>query len=193
VATEFIDAQRPRADLFHQKLEEIHSTTSSLEGACRVSAQFQTAFQLMMQKLGPSLDKFASIEQTMRQPFSLMLIAELSQIRDDLMPGAASFDKEIRKFISLAQEAEDQERQRHQKLLAGHIVTILAASILVNVGITLVVGIFLYRSVISRLRIIQENTHRLVSHTTLNPPLPGGDEIAELDQDFHIMANRLAR
>lgn len=47
------------------------------------------------------------------------------------------------------------------------------------------------RSVTKRVNIMSDNAIRLASDLPLNPPLKGKDEISQLDQTFHSMANSL--
>jgi PAS domain S-box-containing protein len=69
--------------------------------------------------------------------------------------------------------------------------TIVMAGIIINIGAVLLLLVFFNRSIVSRLLVILDNSFRLAAERELHPPVPGGDEIAELDGAFHNMADAL--
>ncbi len=78
-------------------------------------------------------------------------------------------------------QAEHRAKIR-QQVFAGTAVIFLLASILT---------IFLARSIMLRLKGINENASKLAMDLPLNPPLGGSDELASLDASFHRMAKLL--
>jgi signal transduction histidine kinase len=68
---------------------------------------------------------------------------------------------------------------------------ILRAGLALNILLAVGLAIYFNRGTTRRLLILMENTRRLVKHQPLSPPMPGGDEIARLDQVFHRMATDL--
>lgn len=57
-----------------------------------------------------------------------------------------------------------------------------------NLLLSLLLAVLLSRNIVSRLKIINDNSYRLASDKELNEPLSGDDEIAGLDAIFHQMA-----
>ncbi len=71
----------------------------------------------------------------------------------------------------------------HFWILAGGGAAILAT--------TLVLALVFFHGVIKRLESLRDNTHRFAEGKELRPPMPGGDEIADVDRAFHEMAASL--
>jgi PAS domain S-box-containing protein len=65
---------------------------------------------------------------------------------------------------------------------------VLAAGVIVNVILAIILVILYTRSTSRRLTVLMDNTKRLASGRPLNRPLKGSDEIAELDRVFNEMA-----
>src|SRR5262249_25516691 len=61
----------------------------------------------------------------------------------------------------------------------------------VNIVLALSLASFYMQTVVKRLGTLTDNTTRLGRGAALNPPLSGGDEIANLDRVFHEMAAAL--
>jgi signal transduction histidine kinase len=90
---------------------------------------------------------------------------------------------QLQSYCEADTAAEEQTRQRiGQVLLAG---------VVLSIAVALVLAIAFNRSTISRLKVMVENTRRLSKRNELLPRIPGSDELAELDQVFHDMAESL--
>src|SRR5262245_2701640 len=93
--------------------------------------------------------------------------------------------EEVRKLLTEKAQSEAGYRQGiHILLVSG-----VGLNILIALGLALSFN----RSTTRRLSILMDNTSRLGKHQELNPPMPGADEIAHLDQVFHGMASDLAQ
>jgi signal transduction histidine kinase len=68
---------------------------------------------------------------------------------------------------------------------------LLVGALLVNILAALLVATFFIRSVTSRLGVVVDNSDRLRQRKMLRSPLPGNDEIAQLDRAFHEMSSSL--
>lgn len=79
----------------------------------------------------------------------------------------------------------DQQKRRHLLLDA-----IVAGSFL-NASLLVVLILKFNRSIVSRLVVILDNSHRLALGRKLLPALPGDDEINALDRCFHEMADTI--
>lgn len=101
---------------------------------------------------------------------------------------------EIRKTMETAlrnlsdESLEAAERTERNKYALR--VTLVVGSIL-NVGVALFLLWFFYRNTSDRLKRITQNSIRLVRREELEPPVGGTDEIATLDEVFHVVADVL--
>ena len=68
----------------------------------------------------------------------------------------------------------------------------LAATLLLNVGLALVLTAVFNKGLVARLKTLSDNVIRLACNQPLNPPLEGQDELASLDTAFRKMASALA-
>lgn len=80
-----------------------------------------------------------------------------------------------------------------QRKFREQVQSVLIAGGCVNIVLTLLLTALLTNSIISRLKIINDNSYRLVSNRPLNPPLSGRDEIATVDAIFHQMAGEIMK
>ena len=85
-------------------------------------------------------------------------------------------------FIGLVSSMHDEPREAQQLAWWG-----LAATQLLTVLLVLLFR----RGVSARLATVVANSERLARGEILAPPLPGRDEIAELDRAFHDMARKI--
>ncbi len=60
-----------------------------------------------------------------------------------------------------------------------------------NILLTLLLGLILTRSIVTRLNVMNDNSFRLASNKPLNNRVSGNDEISRLDNVFHEMAQSL--
>lgn len=58
---------------------------------------------------------------------------------------------------------------------------------------TLLLGVIFTRSIVNRLKIMNDNSYRLASDKPLNQLVSGNDEIVRFDKVFHDMAAALKR
>jgi PAS domain S-box-containing protein len=98
------------------------------------------------------------------------------------------------RLISMAQSEEKVQKQspKIQARFRERIKAVLLSGLLLNAILTIILGVFFYRQIVKRLRMMKENSFRLAAGKELLPPVGGADEIAEVDVTFHRMANALA-
>jgi len=68
---------------------------------------------------------------------------------------------------------------------------LLLGGLAVNVGIGALAAIVFSREISSRIEIVTQNTKRITSGETLPPLVAGSDEIRDLDEQFHLLADHL--
>jgi signal transduction histidine kinase len=97
---------------------------------------------------------------------------------------------ELRELMNAQQKILDEgpKIDAHQrKMLKG----LLLAGVALNVVFAIALALLFVRTITRRLDILVDNTQRLPKHLPLNQILRGSDEIAQLDQAFHQMAQQL--
>lgn len=124
--------------------------------------------------------------------------ADLSEVLDkyvaykehinDLFERLATSD-----FIIAAQHQREfaQRSSRQQTMVRQRMNDYLLIACAMNAIFFLIIAIFFVRNITSRLQILNDNAHRVTVHKSLNKPLSGTDEIAQLDQVFHQMVSSL--
>jgi len=80
------------------------------------------------------------------------------------------------------------DKQRHFR---EQVQQVLIGGGIANILLTLLLGNILTRSIVNRLKIMNDNSYRLAVDKPLNKPVSGNDEIAHLDRVFHHMASEL--
>jgi CHASE3 domain sensor protein len=68
---------------------------------------------------------------------------------------------------------------------------LLVTGLLVNVGIGAMAAVMFSKEIGERIVVLTENTRRITSGEALPPLVPGTDEIRELDEHFHALADNL--
>lgn len=104
-----------------------------------------------------------------------------------LLPASVSIVHKLQRLVDYAQHKEFISPVKQQALRQKQ-GQILLAGLLINILISLFLALFFSRNIISRLKILTDNTERLAKGEALNPELQGDDEIAQLDRLFHSAA-----
>jgi signal transduction histidine kinase len=68
---------------------------------------------------------------------------------------------------------------------------LLVGGLIVNVGIGALAAIMFSREISDRIAVVTGNTRRIADGQQLPPLVPGSDEIRELDEQFHVLADNL--
>ena len=91
----------------------------------------------------------------------------------------------------LQNDEKEYQNQHNDETRADRIKLFLIAGIIGNFVLAAMLSSYFSTSVTQRLAALTDNNSRLAKRQPLNPPLPGDDEIAELDHGFHEMAEAL--
>jgi len=97
---------------------------------------------------------------------------------------------EMNEFVGSAKAVEIESPQAQQRNRAL-IEYFLFAGIAFNIGLAVALALWFSRDIAQRLKVINENTVQLTKGKPLNPRVQGNDEIANVDNVFHIMAEKL--
>ena len=90
-----------------------------------------------------------------------------------------------------AEEKLDATRLEQLRVSAVHQDWLLVGGLIVNVGIGAVAAIMFSREIAGRIDVVTQNTRRIASGEALPPLVAGTDEIRELDEQFHRLADNL--
>ena len=72
------------------------------------------------------------------------------------------------------------------------IIACIVGGITLNILLAVTLALLISQSTVNRLRVLMDNTRRIVGRQQLNPKVEGTDEIAHLDATFHDMARELS-
>lgn len=106
------------------------------------------------------------------------------------LAGILSAIKTLDNIVAVAEEQETQDPELEKRAHKQQD-SILAAGLLANVAASLLLTIFFSLGVSKRLIVMSDNARRLANEETLNFPVGGADEIADLDSSFHKAAEML--
>ncbi len=106
-------------------------------------------------------------------------------------------DRAIRKVFALIPLIREQQELQvdystGEERLESEIQNILIGGIAQSIVMSILIAILVSRQLTSRLSILIDNALRLASDVPLNPRITGSDEITDLDEMFHAMAEALA-
>ncbi len=129
----------------------------------------------------------------------------LKKIKDDLDNGQSSHNiaaaglcrkrvtTAVGALITHIHELVADERQieeiapQAQAKFRDLIVACLAGGLALNILLAVALALYVSQSTVNRLRVLMDNTRRIVGRQQLNPVVGGSDEIAKLDATFHDM------
>lgn len=89
------------------------------------------------------------------------------------------------------QKPRAQDSHVQQKFLRMQVEQLLAAGVVANIIIAILLAMRFHEDTMRRLTVLMENTKRLAAGKKLGQPMDGSDEIAQLDTVFHEMADKL--
>ncbi|EDY19732.1 integral membrane sensor signal transduction histidine kinase [Chthoniobacter flavus Ellin428] len=105
------------------------------------------------------------------------------QLMDDLRTSIENFRAAEEKLDTARLDALNQSTTTQNWLLIG--------GLALNVGIGAVAAMMFSREIASRIEVVTQNTRRITNGETLPSLVPGSDEIRELDEQFHLLADHL--
>jgi PAS domain S-box-containing protein len=167
-----------------------------LEARASIPAQFDHLKQLLadnpveynrivrLQAIAHKCEEgYDSILRRAQEGDRLMLFVEQKR----LAPTLSSYTKEIDAIRMDTEERESKlpSQQQHKRETLRKL---LISGVLLNIILAVFLVYLFNRNTTRRLSVLMDNTRRLAAGKPLNPPLPGSDEIAELDKVFNEMA-----
>jgi len=112
-----------------------------------------------------------------------------SSARSEVFEELRTFGQKVEKLVEQGEKTKQLALQSPIRAqVRDQVKVILLAGTIFNIAVVIGWGLFFSRYIIRRLAVITDNSIRLVAQKTLNPQMPGSDEIANLDGVFHTMA-----
>jgi PAS domain S-box-containing protein len=118
------------------------------------------------------------------------LLFHISAIRDGVEQMSDDLSTNFRKFVKPSEEYLETSALKQRKLRQMQAGVLLAGSVL-SVLFALFLARMFIRDIVERLKVITDNSVRLARDMPLRPVVPGNDEIAQFDKQFHKMATSL--
>ncbi len=99
-------------------------------------------------------------------------------------------------FVSADQLVEEQQSIQLEKKRAAvqgreRLKYVIAGGVLFNIMLAISLAVYFNRGTSRRMQLLVDNSMRLAQKLPLNPPIGGGDEIAQVDEAFHQMERNL--
>ncbi len=112
------------------------------------------------------------------------------EVQKQLEPLSGRLFRSVQEFTDEQRKATGNNPEL-ESFYSEQIVRCLWSGVVLNLVIAFGLTSYYTRSIRSRLTVLMDNAIRLSARKTLNPPVAGKDEIAELDRVFRDMANTL--
>lgn len=153
----------------------------------------QPQFQKEINQSCHALDQAELLLSTAVAKINEGKIEEVLKMRDEKMDELRDLFKQCisRELLISAQHEQDvlNSSPQQQSSLRKQIVNYAILTVLFSVIFSILMAIFVVKRITSRIGIMNDNARRLASSQPLHPVLQGSDEIVELDQVFHKMAD----
>jgi signal transduction histidine kinase len=112
---------------------------------------------------------------------------QLDRLKGRFEPLMGQLTSELNKTIESHKRSESSSEKKSAQLLQA-VMICLGIGVIFNIALAFALADFFYKGTASRLAVLTDNTKRLEKGQSLNPPLDGEDEIANLDHKFHDLA-----
>lgn len=174
-----------------KRVELIPARLRSLELLVSGSHRQKAAFDEVYSATNKALSLLKNIKNDLDAGENARNLASAGFLRKRVTASVGALIQHIHELIAEEREIEEiapQQQARFRDL----IVSCLVGGLVLNVLLAVAMALFISQSTVNRLRVLMDNTRRMVGRQELNPAVGGTDEIAHLDSTFHDMARELA-
>ncbi len=186
-----ITGSQTLGERYDKSVEQINTELGVLEGLVKddpgSAGELRKCHVLAQTVLELTDDMKRSIDKGDRAKVLLMskdMMRQMKGLLDELI-------EQMQAFLVPYVRAE-QVNPRAAEAARSLVKVVILVGIVFNIFLAMAVALFFSRGITQRLGLVTENTRRLARGEPLKPPLPGSDEIANLDRVFHDMAVALA-
>ncbi len=167
-------------------IRKLYLEMSDLEKSCSNNPEARRAVLKVRKSVDDGLQEFFKAQSKVRSGEWDAAKDEISRIKPLLTDMADRFEDIRRDQENIeASTVGQQAKQRRQ------IKNVLVSGVAINVFIVFMMVSMFNRSVTRRLRHLTRNTQKLSLGEALEPPIPGNDELAQLDRSFNEVATAL--
>ncbi|HEY3900253.1 MAG TPA: ATP-binding protein [Chthoniobacter sp.] len=160
----------------------------ALRTMIRDNPRQEERFQKVLSSAQVRLDYQRTIMETMRKQGRERAQDEVKKLKGRELTQALRHA--IEEFHA-AEEKLDAARLEQLRVSTIYQDWLLVGGLIVNVGIGAVAAIMFSREIAGRIEVVTQNTRRIANGKTLPPLVAGSDEIRELDEQFHLLADHL--
>lgn len=174
-----------------KRVELIPARLRSLELLVSGSHRQKAAFDEVYSATNKALSLLKNIKNDLDAGENARNLASAGFLRKRVTASVGALIQHIHELIAEERQIEEiapQQQARFRDL----IVSCLVGGLVLNVLLAVAMALFISQSTVNRLRVLMDNTRRMVGRQELNPAVGGTDEIAHLDSTFHDMARELA-
>jgi signal transduction histidine kinase len=160
----------------------------ALRTMVRDNPKQEERFQKVLNSAQARLDYQQTVMQMMRTQGLARAQEEVKNLK------GRELTETLRKAIGDFRAAEEKvDTTRLDKLRAStaHQDWLLVGGLILNMGIGAVAAVMFSREIADRIEVVTQNTRRIASGEALPPLVGGSDEIRELDEQFHLLADHL--
>jgi len=173
-----------------KRVELIPQRLRSLELLVAGSERQKAAFAEVYKSTNKSLTLLRKVKEDLDNGERVGNLANASMLRKRITTLVGAMITHIHELVAEERQIEEVAPQV-QARIRQLIVAVLAGGIVFNIALAVYLALFVSQATVSRLRVLMDNTRRIVGRLPLNPKLDGTDEIAHLDTTFHDMAREL--
>jgi len=173
-----------------KRVELIPQRLRSLELLVAGSERQKAAFAEVYKSTNKSLTLLRKVKEDLDNGERVGNLANASMLRKRITTLVGAMITHIHELVAEERQIEEVAPQV-QARIRQLIVVVLAGGIVFNIALAVYLALFVSQATVSRLRVLMDNTRRIVGRLPLNPKLDGTDEIAHLDTTFHDMAREL--
>lgn len=174
-----------------RRLEMIPARLRSLELLVSSSRLQKAAFDEVYGATNKALGLLKSIKDDLDAGENVRNLASAGGLRKRVTAAVSNLIEDIHELVAEERQIEEiapQQQARFRELIVG----CLVGGLVLNILLAMAMALFISSSTVNRLRVLMDNTRRMVGRQELNPAVGGTDEIAHLDATFHEMARELA-
>lgn len=174
-----------------KRVELIPSRLRSLELLVSGSERQKAAFAEVYTSTNKALSLLKKIKDDLDSGQSGHNLASAGLLRKRVTTSVGALITHIHELVADERQIEEIAPQAQAKF-RDLIVACLVGGLVLNILLAVALALYVSQSTVNRLRVLMDNTRRIVGRQQLNPVVGGSDEIATLDATFHDMARELA-
>lgn len=174
-----------------KRIELIPARLRSLELLVSGSERQRAAFSEVFRSTNKALELLKNIKNDLDSGGNVRNLSSASFLRKKVTGSVSALITHVHDLVAEERQIEEIAPQA-QARFRDWIIACLVGGIMLNIFLAVALALFVSQTTVSRLKVLMDNTRRIVGRQQLNPAVGGNDEIAHLDSTFHDMARELA-